>query len=42
MTPALTAEGHAMSGTLDFFFEFASSYSYPAAMRIGEVRVPPA
>ncbi len=26
-----------MSGTLDFFFEFASTYSYPAAMRIGEV-----
>ncbi|MGB8547349.1 MAG: 2-hydroxychromene-2-carboxylate isomerase [Xanthobacteraceae bacterium] len=37
MTPAFTAEGHAMYGTLDFFFEFASSYSYPAAMRIGEV-----
>lgn len=26
-----------MSDTLDFFFEFASSYSYPAAMRIGEI-----
>lgn len=26
-----------MSGTLDFFFEFASTYSYPAAMRIGDV-----
>jgi 2-hydroxychromene-2-carboxylate isomerase len=26
-----------MPGTLDFFFEFASSYSYPAAMRIGEI-----
>ena len=26
-----------MSGMLDFFFEFASTYSYPAAMRIGDV-----
>jgi 2-hydroxychromene-2-carboxylate isomerase len=26
-----------MPQTLDFFFEFASSYSYPAAMRIGEI-----
>jgi 2-hydroxychromene-2-carboxylate isomerase len=26
-----------MSGTLDFFFEFASTYSYPAALRIGEL-----
>ena len=26
-----------MSGTLDFFFEFASTYSYPAALRIGAV-----
>ena len=26
-----------MSGVLDFFFEFASTYSYPAAMRIGDV-----
>lgn len=26
-----------MSGMLDFFFEFASTYSYPAAMRIGAV-----
>ena len=26
-----------MSRTLDFFFEFASTYSYPAAMRIGEL-----
>ena len=26
-----------MSGTLDFFFEFASTYSYPAAMRVGEL-----
>jgi 2-hydroxychromene-2-carboxylate isomerase len=25
-----------MPGTLDFFFEFASTYSYPAAMRIDE------
>jgi 2-hydroxychromene-2-carboxylate isomerase len=24
-----------MGTTLDFFFEFASTYSYPAAMRIG-------
>jgi 2-hydroxychromene-2-carboxylate isomerase len=24
-----------MAGALDFFFEFASTYSYPAAMRIG-------
>jgi hypothetical protein len=24
-----------MAATLDFFFEFASTYSYPAAMRIG-------
>ena len=26
-----------MSGMLDFFFEFASTYSYPAALRIGAV-----
>jgi 2-hydroxychromene-2-carboxylate isomerase len=26
-----------MSRSLDFFFEFASSYSYPAAMRIDEI-----
>ena len=26
-----------MPATLDFFFEFASTYSYPAAMRIGAV-----
>ena len=26
-----------MSGMLDFFLEFASTYSYPAAMRIGDV-----
>jgi 2-hydroxychromene-2-carboxylate isomerase len=26
-----------MSGMLDFFFEFASTYSYPAAMRIADV-----
>jgi 2-hydroxychromene-2-carboxylate isomerase len=36
MTPVVIAKGRAMSGTLDFFFEFASTYSYPAAMRIGE------
>jgi 2-hydroxychromene-2-carboxylate isomerase len=27
----------AVKPTLDFWFEFASSYSYPAAMRIGEL-----
>lgn len=26
-----------MAGTLDFYFEFASTYSYPAAMRISDV-----
>jgi 2-hydroxychromene-2-carboxylate isomerase len=26
-----------MASTLDFYFEFASTYSYPAAMRIGDV-----
>ena len=26
-----------MSATIDFFFEFASTYSYPAVMRIAEV-----
>jgi 2-hydroxychromene-2-carboxylate isomerase len=26
-----------MSGMLDFFFDFASTYSYPAAMRIADV-----
>ena len=25
-----------MTATLDFWFEFASTYSYPAAMRIAE------
>src|SRR5262245_41350939 len=27
----------AMANPLDFYFEFASTYSYPAAMRIGDV-----
>jgi 2-hydroxychromene-2-carboxylate isomerase len=26
-----------MSGMLDFFFDFASTYSYPAALRIGAI-----
>jgi 2-hydroxychromene-2-carboxylate isomerase len=33
---AQTAKGEKMASTLDFFFEFASTYSYPAAMRISD------
>lgn len=33
--PLLEGQAHVLVAVLDFWFEFASTYSYPAAMRIG-------
>ncbi len=36
MASGFSTDGASVTASLDFWFEFASTYSYPAAMRIGD------